>query len=45
MERKEIFSGRVALYCRIKGHGGSDFFLMNAVTEAPAHNGVSSLLH
>ena len=35
-ERKEIFPDQVAPHCRIRGHGGADFFLMNAVTKAIA---------
>ena len=43
-ERKEIFPDQFAPHCRlIRGHGGADFFLMNAVTKAIALND-SSLL-
>lgn len=42
-ERKEIFSNQVSPHCRIRGHGGADFFLMNAITKAIALNDPSLL--
>ena len=43
-ERKQFFPDRSAPHCRIRGHDGADFFLMNAVTKAIAHNDSSLLL-
>ena len=39
---KKIFPDQSAPHCRIRGHGGADFFLMNA--KAIAHNDPSLLL-
>ena len=42
-ERKEIYPDQIVPPCRTRGHGGADFFLMNAVTKAIAHNDPSLL--
>ena len=44
-EKKEVFPDQIAPpCCTCIGHGGADFFLMNAMTKAIAYNDPSLLL-